>query len=210
MVHTVIVSALVAVVLSFLSVYGSAQTFCPYRYVTAECQLRTNPSTENPPSQITGWVTFRQSVTITCQRLGVLYMHVQIQGLIGDANSHYGIHVHESADISDGCESMGPHYNPLLASHGSPTNSFDMRHIGDFGNVYLDSDGLVNITTIDYLANLVGQHSILGRGLVLHAMRDDLGLGEVPDSKTTGNSGARLACCGIRRAKTRKTIVGGQ
>ena len=42
-----------------------------------------------------------------------------------------------------------------------------MRHLGDFGNVHLNSDGLVNITRTDYLANLVGQNSIIGRGLVV-------------------------------------------
>ncbi|KAL3882050.1 hypothetical protein ACJMK2_028425 [Sinanodonta woodiana] len=199
MVHTVIVCALVAVVLPFLTVSGIAPTSCPSKQVTAECQLQTNPSTENPPSQITGTVTFRQSVTADCRRLGILNMQVGIQGLIRNENSLYGLHVHQSPDISNGCESMGPHYNPLGSNHGAPTDSFDMRHLGDFGNVHLNSDGLVNITRTDLLANLVGPNSIIGHGLVLHAMRDDLGLGGVAASLTTGNAGARLACCVIRQ-----------
>ncbi|KAL3882052.1 hypothetical protein ACJMK2_028427 [Sinanodonta woodiana] len=199
MVHEVIISALATVVLSFLTVNGAAQLSCPSGFITAECQLRTNPSTANPPHQITGTVTFRQRVTASCRRLGMLVMRVQVEGLQRNADGQYGLHVHESADLTNGCESYGPHYNPIISDHGGPTDSFDMRHMGDFGNLRLNERGQVDQTSTDYLANLLGRHNIIGRGLVLHAMRDDLGLGGVPASLTTGNSGARLACCEIRQ-----------
>lgn len=35
---------------------------------------------------------------------------------------------------------------------------------------------------------------VLGRSVVVHEKEDDLGRGNAPDSKSTGNSGARLAC----------------
>ena len=46
----------------------------------------------------------------------------------------------------------------------------------------------------DKLIQLDGPYSIIGRSCVVHANEDDLGKGKAPDSKTTGNSGARLAC----------------
>ncbi|KAL3882051.1 hypothetical protein ACJMK2_028426 [Sinanodonta woodiana] len=205
MVHEIMITALVTAILSSLTVYSADETSCPSRYVRAECQLQTNPSTVNPPSQITGIVTFSQRVTSSCRRLGSLNMNVRISGLQPNANRSYGLHVHQSADLTNGCESMGPHFNPLGALHGGPTDSFDMRHVGDFGNVHLNLFGQVNTLRTDYLANLVGNQSIIGRGLVLHAMTDDLGLGGVPASLTTGNAGARLACCVIQRTQSRKT-----
>lgn len=38
---------------------------------------------------------------------------------------------------------------------------------------------------------------IIGRAIVVHADEDDLGLGGAADSLTTGNAGARVACCTI-------------
>ena len=35
---------------------------------------------------------------------------------------------------------------------------------------------------------------ILGRSVIIHEDEDDLGLGTFEDSKTTGHSGARIAC----------------
>lgn len=55
-----------------------------------------------------------------------------------------------------------------------------------FGNAY--------ICFTDSMISLYGEQSVLGRSVVVHAGEDDLGKTEHPDSKTTGNSGARLAC----------------
>ena len=41
---------------------------------------------------------------------------------------------------------------------------------------------------------LFGAETIIGRGAILHADRDDYGLGGASDSLTTGNSGPRLIC----------------
>lgn len=41
---------------------------------------------------------------------------------------------------------------------------------------------------------LVGKESVIGRAFVVHAEVDDLGLTDHPLSKTTGNSGGRVAC----------------
>ena len=39
---------------------------------------------------------------------------------------------------------------------------------------------------------LSGKNSIMGRSLVIHADRDDLGKGSFADSKITGHSGKRI------------------
>jgi hypothetical protein len=44
----------------------------------------------------------------------------------------------------------------------------------------------------------------LGRALIIHEDEDDLGLGDFPDSKTTGHSGKRIGCALFGRA-TRET-----
>jgi len=43
---------------------------------------------------------------------------------------------------------------------------------------------------------------LYGRSAIVHADEDDLGLGEFPDSHTTGHSGSRIACAIFGRAKT--------
>jgi len=43
--------------------------------------------------------------------------------------------------------------------------------------------------------------NIIGRGLIIHADEDDLGLGGEKDSQVTGHAGARIACAVIGYAK---------
>ncbi len=45
----------------------------------------------------------------------------------------------------------------------------------------------------DHLIKLIGPTSVIGRSFIVHADEDDLGLGGHELSKTTGNSGARIA-----------------
>jgi Cu-Zn family superoxide dismutase len=69
-----------------------------------------------------------------------------------------------------------------------------MRHVGDLGNVEAGADGVANVDVTDDLLTLFGQHSIVGRTVVVHAAVDDLGLGKDEESLKTGNAGARLVC----------------
>ncbi|VDM44030.1 unnamed protein product, partial [Toxocara canis] len=57
-----------------------------------------------------------------------------------------------------------------------------------------EAAGVANINTNFRRVGLSGPFSIFGRAIVVHAMQDDLGLGGVPASLTTGNAGARVAC----------------
>lgn len=65
------------------------------------------------------------------------------------------------------------------------------------GNIQANSDGVSSMTIIDSYVTLSGTRSILGRGLVIHNNKDDLGKGGAPDSLTTGNAGSRIACAVI-------------
>lgn len=46
----------------------------------------------------------------------------------------------------------------------------------------------------DDVISLYGSRSIIGRGIVVHAAVDDLGLTSHVDSLKTGNAGGRVAC----------------
>lgn len=86
--------------------------------------------------------------------------------------------------------SAGPHFNPNNQEHGAPTAA--VRHAGDLGNVEADASGVAKVNISDKQISLVGDNSIIGRTLVVHADQDDLGVGGHELSKTTGNAGARL------------------
>uniref|UniRef100_A0A1P8NQJ8 Superoxide dismutase [Cu-Zn] n=2 Tax=Corbicula fluminea TaxID=45949 RepID=A0A1P8NQJ8_CORFM len=124
---------------------------------------------------------------------------VKVTGEItGLAAGEHGFHVHEFGDNSNGCTSAGAHYNPDKVDHAGPEDA--VRHVGDLGNVVADEAGCkVDIT--DKVITLTGERSIIGRTLVVHADKDDLGRGGHELSKTTGNAGGRLACGVIGIAK---------
>ncbi|KAN0019193.1 hypothetical protein ACTFIU_002395 [Dictyostelium citrinum] len=118
---------------------------------------------------------------------------VVISGVItGLKQGKHGFHVHEFGDTTNGCISAGAHYNPFKKEHAGPND--ENRHVGDLGNIESNQDkkSIINIT--DNIITLFGQHSIVGRSIVVHEKEDDLGRGNTPDSKITGNAGARLGC----------------
>ena len=68
-------------------------------------------------------------------------------------------------------------------------------HAGDLGNVFANKRGKAKF---DIFAKRFQLRSVIGRGIVVHAGEDDLGLGGDAESLITGNAGARLACCVIK------------
>jgi Cu-Zn family superoxide dismutase len=78
--------------------------------------------------------------------------------------------------------------------------------VGDLGNLNADSEGEANECFSDKVITLYGEHSIVGRSVVVHAGEDDLGKTDHPESPKTGNSGTRVACGVIGLAKEFKSI----
>ncbi|XP_047327677.1 superoxide dismutase [Cu-Zn] 2 [Impatiens glandulifera] len=120
---------------------------------------------------------------------GITHVKGRIEGL---TPGPHGFHIHALGDTTNGCNSTGPHFNPLNKEHGSPTDL--VRHAGDLGNIVAGPDGVVEVSISDTQIPLSGHHSILGRAVVVHADPDDLGRGGHQLSKTTGNAGARVGC----------------
>lgn len=146
----------------------------------------------------------------TCQRVAVAHLRdgavvgtvtftetdagLRVSGRItGLSAGEYGFHVHELGD-TDTCVAAGAHFNPEGNNHAAREAS--IRHVGDLGNVlFQGSDTAVaDFEFVDTVIALRGSNNILGRTLVLHEDRDDLGLSGVGDTLTTGNAGARVAC----------------
>lgn len=65
------------------------------------------------------------------------------------------------------------------------------RHSGDLGNIYADKYGsaLINIVVFGLTID-----DIIDRTLIIHQDKDDLGLINTKESRTTGTSGKRIAC----------------
>ena len=114
-----------------------------------------------------------------------------IKGTItGLEPGEHGFHIHEFGDMSKGCESMGGHYNPDGVDHGHLGDG----HVGDLGNITADESGTAKFSIRADKVDLIGDRSVVGRGVVVHADPDDLGKGGDEESLKTGNAGDRLAC----------------
>jgi Cu-Zn family superoxide dismutase len=132
----------------------------------------------------------RGTVTFTVAQGGVR-ITAQLEGL---APGDHGFHVHEFGDCTaaDGT-SAGGHFNPAGAPHAGPDAG--TRHVGDLGNLSADTQGMASYDRVDRTVTLDGPHSVIGRGVIVHAGADDLA------SQPTGNAGGRVACGVIGVAK---------
>jgi len=118
---------------------------------------------------------------------GPLQIQVMIRGL---SPGFHGFHVHRRGDETQGSHSLCDHYNPTHVSHGALNSP--RAHAGDFGNLYSNKNRVVRKKFVAKYVSLSGPHSILGRSLVVHENRDDLGRGGHRASSTTGHSGKRV------------------
>ncbi|CAL7946829.1 unnamed protein product [Xylocopa violacea] len=109
----------------------------------------------------------------------------------------HGMHIHECGDISQGCDSVGEHFNPYNTVHGGPGDDILKRHVGDLGNIVADNSGRATFRIIDKFITIP---DIIGRSLVVTEQPDDLGKGDNSKSKIDGNSGNKLACGIIARS----------
>ena len=109
----------------------------------------------------------------------------------------HGFHLHRAGDLrGEGCKKACAHYHigPPQA-HGGPPGPTGKgeRHTGDLGNI---SSAQRKYT---FLLKGVKVEDLWGRSIIVHADKDDLGLGDAEDSATTGHSGKRIACAIIGR-----------
>lgn len=133
-----------------------------------------------------------KGVVIFTQKEGYVRIKIDIKGL--NKTHQHGFHIHESGDLREGCKSCCAHYNPDGLDHGS----LDDGHAGDLGNIITDENGscLMIIKCSKFIVD-----EILGRSIIIHEDKDDLGMGTFEDSKTTGHSGSRIACSVIGISK---------
>ena len=122
---------------------------------------------------------------------------VQVQAEItGLTPGNHGFHVHEFGDCSAAdASSAGVHFNPTNKPHAGPDAT--ERHVGDMGNVEADASGKAKLEYLDHQISLTNDRaSVIGRSVVVHAKADDL------KTQPSGDSGARIACGVIGRAKS--------
>ena len=122
----------------------------------------------------------------------------------------HGFHIHQTGDLRKGCDSLCSHFNPYNTLHGDIKDNKQNRHIGDLGNINVDSNGNAKYNMNDKLIRLSCKCNIIGRSVVIHEKEDDLGLGGIEkdengeyiiidkkihsESIKTGNAGKRIAC----------------
>ncbi|KAJ0079066.1 hypothetical protein Patl1_22919 [Pistacia atlantica] len=136
---------------------------------------------------ISGDTNVRGSLHFVQGPNGVTHVKGKITGL---KPGLHGFHIHALGDTTNGCNST---------DHGSYVlGGFDLvdklrpvfddlrimelpvitrRHAGDLGNIIAGTDGVAEVSIADRQIPLSGQHSILGRAVVVHADPDDLGQG---------------------------------
>jgi Cu-Zn family superoxide dismutase len=108
----------------------------------------------------------------------------------------HGFHIHKAGDLrGEGCKGLCEHYDLGKHTHGGYHSR--MKHTGDLGNIELRKGGCRK----RYTVKKTSVRELWGRSLIVHADEDDCGLGNHPDSLTTGNSGKRIACAIIGYAK---------
>ena len=170
-------------VLSFTGVAVLAQTPEPKSPAPLKAIAVLHPTAGN---NVGGTVTFTEVAD-----------GVQVQAEItGLSPGKHGFHVHEFGDCSaPDLASAGAHFNPTNKPHAGPDAA--ERHVGDMGNVEADASGAAKLNYVDHEISLTNdQRSVIGRSVIVHAKADDL------KSQPAGDSGARIACGVIGRAKS--------
>ncbi len=132
---------------------------------------------------VTGFVRFKKYI-------GKIKIEYEIMGL---SDGEHGFHIHEYGDLSEGCKKACSHFNPTGEVHGGRDSKH--RHIGDLGNI-ISENNVAKGSFYDQHISLdyKSKYCIIGRSVIVHEDRDDLGEGGDEESLKTGNAGKRLAC----------------
>ena len=108
--------------------------------------------------------------------------------IAGLSPGSHGMHVHAIGDCTaPDAASAGPHFNPGLKKHGPPDSA--ERHAGDLGNLTANEYGKATVSImVEGLSVTKDKDGVIGKGVIVHADRDDL------KTDPSGNSGDRIAC----------------
>lgn len=140
--------------------------------------------------------------------------HVKITVYLeGLEDGEYGFHIHEKGlsqcedltTVKNCCDSLGGHFNvgdkwsPL-----EPRGTKHGNHTGDLCFNIIFEDGKSDFSFVDEKISLYieKENCVIGKSLVIHQDRDDMGLVRYPEEEfkkninrfITGNAGERIAC----------------
>ncbi|HEX5025103.1 MAG TPA: superoxide dismutase family protein [Agriterribacter sp.] len=104
------------------------------------------------------------------------------------AGKSVAVHIHEHGDCGDGGKMSHGHWNPTNKAHGKWGSA--EFHLGDIGNVELDSKGKGTLSMETDLWTLGGtpDKNILNKAIIVHGGMDDY------TTQPTGNAGSRIGC----------------
>lgn len=116
-----------------------------------------------------GYIEFEQKTPTD-----LLTMNINLSGF--KSYSTHAIHIHEFGDFSDGCKSLGGHFNPTNKRHSHS----ELGHAGDlFNNFVTDNNGQFIATfKTNKLSLYPNKLCIIGRSVVIHKFPDDYGITE--------------------------------
>jgi Cu-Zn family superoxide dismutase len=131
-------------------------------------------------SNVSGTVTFTE-------KNGSVFMKAALSGL---SEGNHAIHIHAIGDCSaaDG-KSAGGHWNPTQKNHGKWME--EPFHVGDIGNLVVNSDGTGKIERETKLWTVGGENNIknvVGHAIIIHEGPDDF------SSQPSGAAGPRIGC----------------
>jgi superoxide dismutase, Cu-Zn family len=115
----------------------------------------------------------------------------------------HAVHIHSVGKCeAPAFASAGAHFNPLNKKHG--LKSTDGPHAGDLPDLYVNKDDAGRYEVLAESVTLrAGKLSVFepeGKAIVIHATSDD----NITDP--SGNSGDRIACAVITKAKNKKEL----
>ncbi|KAB1282120.1 Extracellular superoxide dismutase [Cu-Zn] [Camelus dromedarius] len=131
------------------------------------------------------WQEMKQRRAASGQMLRCTPPAVLPSAALAAAQPRRAIHLHQFGDLTQGCDTTGPHYNPLGVPHP--------KHPGDSATRRARRPALEVPLRPERFALRAARHR--GRAVVVHEGEDDLGRGGNQASVENGNAGRRLACC---------------
>lgn len=148
-----------------------------------ECIAKMFPDKKIKNNKVNGIINFKQ----VKNKLIIKYNIFNLK------DGEHGFHVHRCGDITQGCSSGCDHFNPYNNNHGDLKSR--NSHAGDLGNI-ISKNNIAKGKIITDKISIIPfyKNSIIGRMIIVHKDKDDLGLGKNDESLVTGNAGKRLAC----------------